>query len=215
MSATNRYVEKVKLNALMLKFIDNQTKAICLIAVQQNGLALKYVKEQTEDICMKAIQSNWLALQYVKEQTHALCLEAVKRHWLALQYVKNQTTEIILEAIKHNGAALKYVIPQTTKLYIEAVNVNISALIYIQDANILKNVCNTLNILYLPANKNHRDLILKFVDGAYRCWIGCQEDISVEQLIWRIYNTDGGLQENPHRQHYINFLQKHNLYTVA
>ena len=183
--------------------------------VKRNGMILDFIKEQTDEICLEAVKQNGLALQYVKKQTPEICLEAVKNNASTLRYVQQQTNEMCLEAVKQNGYALQYVKNQTEEICIKAVNINISTIIYIQDANILKNVCNTLNILYLPANKNHRDLILKFVYGAYRCWIGCQEDISVEQLIWRIYNTDGGLQNNPHRQHYIDFLQNHNLYNMA
>ncbi|MEG1495608.1 MAG: hypothetical protein RR406_04865, partial [Bacilli bacterium] len=40
-----------------------------LAAVQQNGDALRFVKEQTEAICLEAVKQNGYALRYVKEQT--------------------------------------------------------------------------------------------------------------------------------------------------
>ena len=183
--------------------------------VKMNGMALEFIKEQTDEICLEAVKQNGLALQYVKKQTPEICLEAVKNNASTLRYVQQQTNEMCLEAVKQNGYALQYVKEQTEEICIKAVNINISTIIYIQDANILKNVCNTLNILYLPANNNHRELILNFFNGEYRCWIGCQGNMSLDTLIWRIYNTNGGLEENPHRQHYIDFLKKHNLYNVA
>ena len=83
--------------------------------------------------------------------------------------------------------------------------VNIESLEYIKDENLIDSICNELNILYLPSGTNHRELILRFINGEYRCWIECREDISVEELIWSIHNDDGGLEKNPHRQHYIDY----------
>ena len=134
---------------------------------------------------------------------------------MALAYVKKQTTDICLAAIKENGCALEYVQKPTKELYVDAVNSNIMALQHITDKDIINSICNSLDILYLPSNINHRDLIIKFIDGEYRCWIGCQENISIKQLIWNIHNNEGGLEENPHRQYYIDFLKEHNLYDVA
>ena len=36
-----------------------------LKAVERNGYALRYVKEQTEAVCLKAVESDGYALQYV------------------------------------------------------------------------------------------------------------------------------------------------------
>ncbi|MFA5382043.1 MAG: DUF4116 domain-containing protein, partial [Candidatus Micrarchaeia archaeon] len=50
-----------------------------LRAVESDGDALRYVKEQTEAVCLRAVERNGDALQYVKEQTEAVCLKAVER----------------------------------------------------------------------------------------------------------------------------------------
>ena len=154
-------------------------------------------------------------MQCVQKQTPEICLESVKQNGLALQYVQKQTPEICLEAVKENGCALKYVKEQSSEICLAAVKENIYTLKNVKDSNVLNSICSSLNILYLPSGENHRSLILKFIDGEYKCWIGCQEDISVEKLIWRIHNTDGGLKYNPHRQHYIDFLKEHKLYNVG
>ena len=56
-------------------------------AVKQNGYALRYVSEQTEAICLEAVKQDGFALKFVHEQTEAICLEAVKQNGYALQYV--------------------------------------------------------------------------------------------------------------------------------
>ncbi|MEG2772369.1 MAG: DUF4116 domain-containing protein, partial [Alistipes sp.] len=39
-------LEAVKQNGLTLRYVTNQTEAICLAAVKQDGYALQWVKEQ-------------------------------------------------------------------------------------------------------------------------------------------------------------------------
>ena len=173
------------------------------------------MNNQTPEIILAAVQQNGLALEYAKEQNHEICLAAVKQNGWALKDVKNQTADICLAAIKENGCAVEYVQNPTKELYVDAVNSNIKALQHITNKDIITIICNSLNILYLPSNANHRDLIIRCIDGKYRCWIGCQENISIENLICRIHNDEGGLDENPHRKYYIDFLKEHNLYNVA
>jgi len=72
----------------MIKFSAILTVDAALKAVESDGDALRYVKEQTEAVCLKAVERNGYALQYVKEQTEAVCLKAVERNGYALQYVK-------------------------------------------------------------------------------------------------------------------------------
>jgi len=74
-----------------------------LEAVKENGNALRYVKEQTEAICLEAVKQDGDALQYVKEQTEAICLEAVKKNGYALRYVKEQIFKEELEMVLIGG----------------------------------------------------------------------------------------------------------------
>ena len=39
--------------------------------------------------------------------------------------------------------------------------------------------------------------------------IGCQNNITKDYFIWRIYNIDGGLEENPHRQEYLDIINRY------
>ena len=39
--------------------------------------------------------------------------------------------------------------------------------------------------------------------------IGCQCNITKEYFIWRIYTMDGGLKENPHRQEYLDVIERY------
>ena len=37
--------------------------------------------------------------------------------------------------------------------------------------------------------------------------IGCQKNITEEEFLFRIHNTDGGLEANPHRKEYLNLIE--------
>ena len=77
-------------------------------AVKQNGFALRYVHDQTEAICLEAVKQNGDALQYVHDQTEAICLEAVKQDGDALQYVDARFFENAPEdIIELNGMKYK------------------------------------------------------------------------------------------------------------
>jgi len=55
--------------------------------VERTGYALRYVKDQSEAVCLKAVESDGDALMYVKDQSEAVCLKAVESDGDALRYV--------------------------------------------------------------------------------------------------------------------------------
>lgn len=79
------------------------------------------------------------------------------------------------------------------------------------DKSIYDEVCKQMNLLYLPGNGLYRDLLITLDDGERKCYIGCQRDLSIEALVSRIHNTDGGLKMNPHRQAYLDFLKENGI----
>ena len=185
----NEYLEMVKNNGFSLGLIPSKykTKEICLEAVKQNGWELEFAEKQDREICLEAVRENGWALKFVEKQDREICLTAIKESGWALQFVKEQDIEICLEAIMREK--------------------DLSLLRYI-DKKYIDEVTKKLDVFYLPRGDEHRELI---IDSNRRCWIGCQEDITIERLMDRIYNEDGGLKENPHRKHYIDFLKDNNL----
>ena len=134
-------------------------------------------------------------------------LKMVKGNGLNLEYVHNQDKEICLTAVRQDGNALYYVMKQDKEICLLAVKQNVETIKYIKDEEMLNEILKELNILYLSKTYHHRGLIIK--DNL--CWIGCQEGITIKKLVDRIYNKDGGLEENPHRQFYLDFLKENNL----
>lgn len=203
----------VKQNGYALIYVKNQTEEICLAAVQKTGLALKYVKEQTHKICLAAINENVSALEYVREQNFEICMEAIKLNIHALMHIRNISAEIAEEAVKINGTALQYIPYPSFEISKIAVKQNIYSIKYVK-SKFLNEICHSLNILYLPSNKNHKSLILKLINGEYRCWLDSKENISIRELVSIIHDkNDDELFKNSPKKYYLRFLKKHKLYS--
>ena len=86
-NSINDYNKALFQNCKLLKYIANQTDAICLATVNNSGNALQYVKKQTSEICLAAVNNNGHALQYVKKQTPKICLATVNDNDRALIYI--------------------------------------------------------------------------------------------------------------------------------
>ncbi|MDW0076976.1 DUF4116 domain-containing protein [Clostridioides difficile] len=150
-------------------------------------MALQYVREQTEEMCLEAVRQNGLALHFVKDQTEKICIEAVRQDGLAIQFVENQTDEICIEALKQDKLAIRYIKEKDKYL-------------------------DEFNIKYLEKQGKVREVIAIKENGKWLFSIGCQNNITKEEFIYRIYNTNGGFDPekgiNLHRQIYLKFLEK-------
>ena len=100
---------KIKYDQLSIKKNLSSDKA--MEAVKQDGNALRYVKDQTEAICLEAVKQNGYALRYVKDQTEAICLEAVKQNGYALRYINSNMflSDNNDEIIEVNGKKYKLI----------------------------------------------------------------------------------------------------------
>ena len=63
-----------------------------------------------------------------------------------------------------------------------------------------------LDIFTFIKSKKCRKVDAYKYDDNWYFFVGCQKAITKEEFINRIYNEDGGLEENPHRQLYLDFL---------
>ncbi|MCC0681848.1 MULTISPECIES: DUF4116 domain-containing protein [unclassified Clostridioides] len=194
------YLEIVKLNGRFLKYIKNQTEGICLEAVKNYGPALKYVR--------------WNKLSNNRnEKLYECSSNRVKYFHAKLNKIKNkfsskENERICLEAVRQNALALKYVNKQTEPICMEALKQNKHAIMFIKD----KNKClKEFNIRYLEKQGDTREVIAIKENNKWLFTIACQRDITKEEFVDRIYNTNGGfdlkLRINVHRQRYLNFLK--------
>lgn len=153
--------------------------------VKEDPFYLKYMPkdEQTEELCLTAVQENGWALAYVQEQTPTICLEAVRQDGWALQYVQQQTHKLCLEAVRENVKALEYVSTD----YYEEVSKQMGVKLF---------------------HCQNRPIFVEKINNQWVFTVGCQVRITKETFMERIYNEDGGLAKNPHRQEYLDILKQ-------
>jgi len=102
-------LSRVMMDGCNIRFINDPSFEICLIAVIQNGYALWHIKNQTSQICLAAVKYNGMALTYVQNQTPEICMAAVKQCGEALMYVLNQTPQICKTAVIQNKEAVRFI----------------------------------------------------------------------------------------------------------
>lgn len=103
----------------LIRFVDNPSEKLCLMAVNKKGRALREIKIQTEKVCLAAVKNDGFALEYVKKQTDEICLAAVKQAGFALRFVKNQTFEICWAAVRCHKKAINFIRSDEYKLQIK------------------------------------------------------------------------------------------------
>ena len=160
----------------------------------------------TREECLLMVKKDGWALQYVPEKLidREICLIAIKKNGWALQYVPKELIdrEMCLEAVKNDGWALYYV-PEELKdkeICYEAVKNTGDALRFVPEG--------MLSDSKIIICKN-RSLYINKINREWRFTIGCQNNISKEEFIERIYEEDGGLELNPHRQEYLDILENY------
>ena len=117
----------IKKNPLILEFIDNQTKEMCLNCVNQYYFSLKFVnhnlltQEEYKEVCIDAVKRNECSILFVNHnyltsnQYEEVCLESVKSNGSSLDFIKENLInnsiykEICLIAIKQNAYCINYI----------------------------------------------------------------------------------------------------------
>ncbi len=91
-----------------------------------------------------------------------------------------------------------------------------NALIYrnavIDNEHIIGRVSMSFKDIFQHQCKNRMLTAILTEDNKILYSIGCQENITKEEFIDRIYNEDGGLEKNPHRYEYLRLIPLINIY---
>ena len=76
-------------NGCAIKYVKESSNELRKLAIKtSNGEALRYIDDQTEELCILAMQLNGLCLQYVINQTEEMCDLAVEQNDKAVHHVR-------------------------------------------------------------------------------------------------------------------------------
>ena len=164
----------------------------------------QFSKEQEERFQIEAVRENGCAIDYIDNPTEELQLEAVRQDGSAIQYIENPSEQVQLEAVRQDGYAIEYIDNPTEELQLEAVRQNGYAILFIKNpSSYIKSIIDTINT-------SHRYICVLHEPNKEPLFsIGCQCNISKDYFIWRICNMDGGLEKNPHRQEYLDIIERY------
>ena len=142
--------------------------------------------------------------QYINNPLEQAQLAAVRKYGNAIYYIKNPSLKVQLEAVRQNGNVIEYIDNPSEQVKLEAVKQDGYAIKYIDNpSDYIKSIVDVINTskrtIYVLHEPNKDPLFS----------IGCQKNISKDYFIWRIYNMDGGLKENPHRQEYLDIIERY------
>lgn len=122
----------VSKNGCLIRHVIQQTKELCLAAVNQTGIALQYVAPllKTFDICYAAVMQNEEALLYCGKHKTPLTHLAVGRNPKAIQYTTNPSEELCLSVVEREPSLLQYITDPSPKVIDTALSVDSNAIKY-------------------------------------------------------------------------------------
>lgn len=92
----------VELNFEALKYVRNQTVAVCLAAIRRSPRAMEFVRDQTPDLCQQALTINARVVDHIRNLTREQCEYAVKFNFISLKNLPKAllSDDMILNAFR-------------------------------------------------------------------------------------------------------------------
>lgn len=172
--------EAVKYNPSSIKYVNDQTEKLCLLAVSKDAFSIRHIKNPSLEVVKEAIKTNGLVIvTSIKKEylTEDLYIEAIKRDPTIICNQNIQTYDRCLEAVKQNPCMLYYIDNKykTNDLYITALS---------KDGYILKQIENKTYELCKIAVSNC-GLALKWVPEQTQelCDLAVKQDIGAFYLV--------------------------------
>ncbi len=150
---------------LMLKYIDNPTREMQELAIDNNARAIQFINNPTEDMMIKAIKDGWINLEYIKNPNDTLIKLAINQAGWAIKYVNNPSEELQLLAVRKNYDSIKFIKEPCERVQEEAVKISYDALRYIKSpthkVELIAIENNERAITFI--NDLHKDKIMEFL----------------------------------------------------
>ena len=186
------------------QFSKEQEERFQLKAVKQYGCSIEYIDNPSEKVQLEAVRQDGRSILYIYNPSEEIQIEAVRQNWLVIECIKNPSLEVQLAAVRKNGCAIRYIKNPSEKVQLEAVRQDVYAIQYI------KNPTSYISSIVDVVETRHRDIYVLHEPNKEPLFsTGCQYNISKDYFIWRIYNMNGGLEEHPYRQEYLDILKRY------
>lgn len=194
----------VQENGHNIQYMDNPSLNVQLAAVNQSGLAIQYITDPVEEVKLAAVKNNGLAIMYIDNPSEQVQLESVNWNGKHIKFINNPSEKIMLTAVKNNGYAVEYIDQPSYQVQLATIKYDPRCI------NLIFDTYPEIESMVTSYKCKYRELyVLKLETGEFKFSIACQVNMSKQQFIDRIYNENGGLICNPHRQEYLDILSKY------
>jgi hypothetical protein len=166
--------EAVKYSSNSIRYVDNQTDKLCLLAVNGDPFSIQYIINPSDEVIRVAIKKNAYVLFSIinrKNLSEDIYMEAIRYKPEIICNTSIQTYPRCLEAVKYNPSCIIYINEEykTNELYIDALS---------RDGFVLKQIPNkTPELCKLAVSTS--GLVLKWVPEQTQelCDIAVRQDI--------------------------------------
>lgn len=115
-------IEAVQSHSSAIKFINNPSEEIQLIAVQDgDSFAYVFIDNPTENVKLSTVQENPDMLEYIHDPSEEVQLTAIRHDPYTIRYIENPSETIQIAALKINDAVIRWIDNPTEKVQILAI----------------------------------------------------------------------------------------------
>lgn len=116
-----------------IRFIDEQTERMALMAVRLDPTLIDAIHDQTERVCAVVLQQDPKLFSKIRAPTEAIIHFAMRQDPTQLKNVRNQTEAACVEAVSKCGMSLIWVETQTKRIVKAALDQNPDAIVHVTD----------------------------------------------------------------------------------
>lgn len=161
--------------------------------VKLNDMSIEYQ--------LTAVEDNSCDIQHIVNPCSDVQLKSIEKDPEVIYYISNPRLQAQMKAVEQWGCAIQYIDDPCLEVQMKAVEKDVTAILYIVDP------CLEVTEMVDTIKTSQRTIYRNKKTGLFS--VGCQSNMTKDYFIWRIYNTEGGLEKNSHRQEYLDILERY------
>ena len=88
------YEDMVIISPNYIKYIENPSEQVQLVAVQEDGHSIQYIQNPSEQAQLAAVNQNGNSIQFIQNPSEQVQLAAVQEDGYSIKYIENPTDKV-------------------------------------------------------------------------------------------------------------------------
>ena len=114
----------IQYNPHLIKFIDNPSEELQLMAVGKDTHLIQYIDNQSEEVQLRAVEKDPRSIEYIKNPSEEVQLRAVEKDIYSIEYIKNPSEEIQLKIIDVNPSLIQFINNPSEEVQLKVVDID-------------------------------------------------------------------------------------------